>query len=271
MNTRALTLALIIAVFAMFMVYTYIDDEKTKIIKKYGKEQSVVIAKVDIKELELIDDSKVTVTSMPSNFVHEKAFKTIKEIQNTVATVPILKGEQITKPRVSWPDERSGLSRQVAVGKRAISLDVSERASVGKLIKPGDRVDILAGIDYAGGRKDLQKMKTILQDVLILSTGKSISGNLPIIGVKTPRVIKQMKLNTYSDYGTVTLELDPYEVQKLVFILSYNSGTPPYLALRNNTDKEVVRIKSTKLFDILGEDASEAKIFFSEKYKSQGN
>ena len=80
-----------------------------------------------------------------------------------------------------------------------------------------------------------------------------------------------MKLNTYSDYGTVTLELDPYEVQKLVFILSYNSGTPPYLALRNNTDKEVVRIKSTKLFDILGEDASEAKIFFSEKYKSQGN
>ncbi|ATH06546.1 Flp pilus assembly protein CpaB [Halobacteriovorax marinus] len=271
MNTRALTLALIIAVFAMFMVYTYIDDEKTKIIKKYGKEQSVVIAKVDIKELELIDDSKVTVTSMPSNFVHEKAFKTIKEIQNTVATVPILKGEQITKPRVSWPDERSGLSRQVAVGKRAISLDVSERASVGKLIKPGDRVDILAGIDYAGGRKDLQKMKTILQDVLILSTGKSISGNLPIIGVKTPRVIKKMKLNTYSDYGTVTLELDPYEVQKLVFILSYNSGTPPYLALRNNTDKEVVRIKSTKLFDILGEDASEAKIFFSEKYKSQGN
>lgn len=271
MNTRALTLALIIAVFAMFMVYTYIDDEKTKIIKKYGKEQSVVIAKTDIKELELIDDSKVTVTSMPSNFVHEKAFKTIKEIQNTVATVPILKGEQITKPRVSWPDERSGLSRQVAVGKRAISLDVSERASVGKLIKPGDRVDILAGIDYAGGRKDLQKMKTILQDVLILSTGKSISGNLPIIGVKTPRVIKKMKLNTYSDYGTVTLELDPYEVQKLVFILSYNSGTPPYLALRNNTDKEVVRIKSTKLFDILGEDASEAKIFFSEKYKSQGN
>lgn len=271
MNTRALTLALIIAVFAMFMVYTYIDDEKTKIIKKYGKEQSVVIAKTDIKELELIDDSKVTVTSMPSNFVHEKAFKTIKEIQNTVATVPILKGEQITKPRVSWPDERSGLSRQVAVGKRAISLDVSERASVGKLIKPGDRVDILAGIDYAGGRKDLQKMKTILQDVLILSTGKSISGNLPIIGVKTPRVIKKMKLNTYSDYGTVTLELDPYEVQKLVFILSYNSGTPPYLALRNNTDKEVVRIKSTKLFDILGEDASEAKIFFSEKFKGQGN
>ncbi|OUR93108.1 Flp pilus assembly protein CpaB [Halobacteriovorax marinus] len=271
MNTRALTLAMIIASFAMFMVYTYIEDEKTKIIKKYGKEKSVVIAKVDIKELELIDDSKVTVTSMPSNFVHEKAFKTIKEIQNTVATVPILKGEQITKPRVSWPDERSGLSRQVSIGKRAISIDITERASVGKLIKPGDRVDILAGIDYAGGRKDLQKMKTILQDVLILSTGKSITGNLPIIGVKTPRIIKKMKLNTYSDYGTVTLELDPYEVQKLVFILSYNAGSRPYLSLRNNTDKKPVRIKSTKLFDILGEDASEAKLFFSEKYKRQGN
>lgn len=270
MNTRALTLALIIAGFAMFMVYTYIEDEKTKIIKKYGKEKSVVIAKVDIQELELIDDSKVTVTSMPSNFVHEKAFKKISEIQNTVATVPILKGEQLTKPRVSWPDERSGLSRQVSVGKRAISLEVTEGASVGRLIKPGDRVDILAGIDYAGGRKDLQKMKTVLQDVLILSTGRSISGNLPIIGVKTPRVIKKMKLNTYSDYQSVTLELDPYEVQKLVFLVNYNSQRP-YLALRNNSDKKPVRIKSTKLYDILGEDASEAKLFFSEKFKKQGN
>ena len=45
MNTRALTLAVFIAVFAMFMVYTYIDDQKSAMIKEYGTQSSVVVAK----------------------------------------------------------------------------------------------------------------------------------------------------------------------------------------------------------------------------------
>ena len=59
MNTRALTLALIIAGFAMFMVYTYLEDQRSALIKEYGTQTSVVVAKTDIQELDLIDDSKV--------------------------------------------------------------------------------------------------------------------------------------------------------------------------------------------------------------------
>ena len=90
MNTRAFTLALIIAIFSMVMVSTYIDDQKSGIIKKQGTESSVVVAKVDIKELELIDDSKVTVISVPQSFLAPGHIKTIREVENTVATVPIL-------------------------------------------------------------------------------------------------------------------------------------------------------------------------------------
>lgn len=264
MNTRAFSLALIIAVFAMVMVSTYVDDQKTEIVKRYGSMTSVVVAKKDIEEFELIDDSKVTIISVPQNFVAPGSFKTMKEIENTIATVPILKDEQITKPRVTYPGESTGLSREVSVNKRAVSINVNDSTSVSKLIKPGDRVDVIAAIDY-NGRKDNQKVITLLQDVRVLSTGMNISNNLPVIGVKTPKVIKEMKLNTYTNYNVVTLELDSFETQKLIWLSTY--GTQPWLVLRNINDKENVRIEGTRLFDILSEkDQVEAKRFFQEKY-----
>lgn len=270
MNTRALSLALIIAVFAMMMVYTYIDDQKSALINQYGVPVTVVTAKEDIQELELIDDSKLIITTVPKNFLQPGSFRSIKDLENTIATVPILKGEQITGPRVTYPGSKTGLSRQIAVGKRAVAINITEKDAVGRLIKPGDRVDVLAAIDISqGARKDLQKTRTILQDVLVLSTGMSMTNSIPIYGVETPRVIKTMNLNTYSTYNTITLELEPYEVQKLAFIQAYGSN-PLSLALRNNSDKSLSNLKATQIYDILGDEAQEAKIFFQEKYKNEG-
>jgi len=266
MNTRAFTLALMIAGFAMFMVYTYVEDQKVALIKKYGSMASVVVAKKDVKEFELIDDSKVTIISVPQKFLLPGSFKSMKEVENTVATVPILKGEQITKPRITYPGGSTGLSREVSVGKRAVAISVNERFAVSKLIKPGDRVDVISAINYSV-RKDMQKVVTILQDIRVLSVGMSISNNLPVIGLQTPRVIKKMKLNTFSNYNTVTLELDLFQAQKMIHLMAFGS-IQPYLVLRNINDKESVRIEGTRLYDILSEkDQVEAKRFFAEKYK----
>ncbi len=270
MNTRALTLALVIAAFAMMMVYTYIDDQKAAMIKQYGIRSSVIVAKVDIQELELVDDSKVEVITVPENFLAPGHFKSVKELENTIATVPIMKGEQITKPRLTYPGVKTGLSRQVSMGKRAVAINTTERDAVGRLIKPGDRVDVLATIDISqGARQDLRKTKTILQDVLILSTGTSMTNSIPIDAVVSPatKIVRTMNLNTYTTYNTITLELEPYDVQKLSFILGSNGNLS--LALRNNADKEPVRLKATQIYDILGEDASEAKIYFNDKYNKE--
>lgn len=75
MNTRAFTLAMVISLIAMFMVYTYMEDQKAAMIKRYGTESSVVVAKVNIKELELIDDSKIQVKSIPQSFFTTRTFQ----------------------------------------------------------------------------------------------------------------------------------------------------------------------------------------------------
>jgi pilus assembly protein CpaB len=269
MNTRALTLALLIAGFAMMMVYTYLDDQKSMLTKEYGSPRSVVVARVDIQELDLIDDSKVEMKTVPESFLAPGHFKSMRELDNTIATVPIIKGEQITKPRVTYPEVKTGLSRQIAIGKRAVAITTTEKDAVGRLIKPGDRVDILAAIDVsAGARVDLKKSRTILQDVLVLSTGSKMSNSIPMSGYQTDKIIRTMNLNTFVSYNTITLELDPYDVQKLSYIQAFGTGAIS-LSLRNNADKEAPRLKPTQIFDVLGEDASEEKQFMAEKYKEK--
>lgn len=264
MNSRAFTLSLVIAGIAVFMVYSFLEGREATFVEQYGNLSPVVMAKVDIKELELIDDRKVKVENVPKKFQMPGHFKKIEELYNTIAAVPIKAGEQITRPRITYPGAQSGLSRQIAVGKRALAIQVSDNSSVSKLLKPGDRVDVLALIDYAGGKKEKIKVKTVLQDVLVLSTGLQVTNNIPLVNLQTSETeSRQMKLNSYTNFNTVTLELAPFEVQKTIYLVAAGSGI--YLTLRNNDDKAIERIPGTRLFDVLGEDAAEAKAYFAEQ------
>ena len=263
MNSRAFTTSLLLAGVAVFMIYTYISSRETELQSEYGNQTPVVVAKEDIKELEIIDDRKVQLINVPSKFQMPGHFKRVEDLYNTIAAVPIKKGEQITVPRVTYPGSQSGLSRQISIGKRALSIQVTEGQSVSRLLKPGDRVDILAQVDYAAGKKERVKVKTVLQDVLILSTGLYVTNSVPIINIKNDNDSRQMKLNSYTNFNTVTVELTPFEVQKMVFLISGGGGI--YLSLRNNDDKTIERISATRLYDVLGEDAAEAKTYFAEQ------
>jgi pilus assembly protein CpaB len=263
MNSRAFTLSLIIAAIAIFMVHSYIEGRESKFKEEYGNMVPVVVAKTDINELELIDDRKVQMITVPRKYRMPGVFDKQEQLYNTIAAVPIKQGEQITSPRVTYPGARSGLSRQVSIGKRAFSILVSDGQAVSKLIKPGDRVDVLTLVDYAGGRKEKLKVKTVLQDMYVLATGLNVTKEIPLVGMKVDKEVRTMNLNNYTNFNTVTLELSPYEVQKLTFLITAGQGI--YLSLRNNDDKTIERISGTRLFDVLDEDAQDAKAYFAEQ------
>ncbi len=262
MNSRAFTLSLVIAGIAVFMVQSYMEGREAEFKAKYGDLVQVVVAKEDINAMDTIDDRKLQIVTVPGSYKMPGAFNQIESLYNTIAATSIKKGEQITSPRVIYPGEQTGLSRQISEGKRAVSIQINEDAAVGKLIKPGDRVDVLSIIDYGSGRIELMKAKTVIQDVYVLATGKRVTKEIPLVG-QIGNEIKKLNLNTYNNFNTVTLELSPNEVQKLLFLQKVGKGV--YLSLRNNTDKTIERIGGTKLFDVLGEDAAEAKTYFAEK------
>lgn len=265
MNKRAFTLSLVIALLSMLMVDSYMGGKVTELTKKYGNVKSVVVANKNINAFEVLDSTKLVEKTIPAAFIAPGSFSKREDLQNQIALVPILKGEQITSPRISHPDGSTGLARQVSPNKRAISIRIADDQAVSKLIKPGDRVDILARIDFGGGRKDLQKIKTILQDVLVLATGLSITNALPLAEVRERRKSgKIINLNSYTNYNTVTVEVVPADAQKLIFQIDV-MGAKPYLTLRNNNDRKREDVRSTRLFDVLDDDAAEARSFFNKK------
>ena len=265
MNNRALTLSLVMAVMAVFFVQSYVSSIEEEEKKKYGTSVMVVVAKKDIREMDTINETQLEYMVIPKKYLEPAAVsvesktedassaKTLRSIAGNVAIVPIKKGEQMTYNKITDPSIRTGLSPQIAPGKRAVSIPISETSGVSKLIKPGDRVDLISVVDVGGG-KDKKVAKTVLQDVVILSVGRYITNNVARSVEADPLGGKERVRSLAEDYSftTVTLEVDPIQVQT-IFLLLNSDDNAVTLSLRNNDDSERVNLPDTTLAEIYGD------------------
>lgn len=234
------------------MVYSYVSSTEENFRLRYGVDVAVVVAKRDIKELEVLDETNLTTKDIPKEFVQPGTAQSPKEFLGGLAIAPILKDEQITRTKITQLGARTGLARQVAIGKRAVTIRVNDETGVAKLIKPGDRVDVLSNIDMAAGNKALVEVRTILQDVMVLATGKYVTNTVPGIfemdpfkaGSKT-----KVPLSEYTSYPNVTLEVDSIQAQQLIFAAVNFNGV--YLVLRNNDDNLKEDLNKTMAADLV--------------------
>ena len=253
MQNRAFTISFIVAALAVSMVYSYVSSTEEAYRLKYGKEVTVVVAKKDIRELDILDETNLTMISMPASFKQPGTSQNIEEVRGALAIAPILKDEQITRSKLTQTGVRSGLARQVSVGKRGVTIAVNEQNAVAKQIKPGDRVDVLATYDPTGSGNPIHKeVRTVLQDVLVLATGKFVNNTTPIILERDPFNTSakptKVQITEYNQYSNLTLEVDPFEAQKLVYA---NQNMGIYLVLRNNDDNTKEDLARTKMEDVV--------------------
>lgn len=258
MNNRAFTFSFLVAAVAVMMIYSYVSSTEEAYRTQYGEEVSVVVAKRDIKELEILDETNLMMKAMPASFKEPGTGKSIKDFAGALAIAPILKEEQITRSKVTQLGARTGLARQIAVGKRAVAVRVDDESGVAKLLKPGDRVDVLAFTDPSGtGNKLQMEVRTILQDVMVLATGKYVTNTVPGILEVDPQKSSHkstVKLSEYMQFTNVTLEVDPFQAQSLVFASKQLNGV--YLVLRNNDDNVKEDLQKTKMVDLMGKDGA---------------
>ena len=271
MNNRALTLALVMAGIAVFFVQSYVSSIEEEAKKKFGTEILVIVAQRDIKEMETLNETALELKLIPKRFLEPAAIslekkeqdkessKALKGLAGTVAIVPIRKGEQITYNKITEPNMRTGLAPQVAPGRRAIAIPISETSGVSKLIKPGDRVDLIAVLD-AGGGKENKIAKTVLQDVIILSIGRYVTNNVARIMESDGPGNKERVRPLAQDfsYNSITLEVEPSQAQALALVIA-NGDNALTLSLRNNDDTERLSYPSTIMSDVLGADLNRIK------------
>ncbi|MEK6578835.1 MAG: Flp pilus assembly protein CpaB [Bdellovibrionota bacterium] len=271
MNNKALTMSLAMAVFAVFMVSSYVTSIEDEAKKKFGTEIPVVVAKRDIKEAETINETMVEIRNFPARFLEPAAIRltaaaeddserskgitqTVKSLSGTVAVVPIKKGEQITYNKIIEPGVRTGLAPQVTPGRRAVSVPVNDITGVSRLVKPGDRVDLIAILDVGGGKEN-KIAKTVMQDVVVLAVGKNVTNNVARIADQDSAGREKFRsLAEDTSFGSVTLEVEPAQAQALALVIG-NGDAAISLSLRNNDDTERNGIPAITYGDVLGADS----------------
>jgi pilus assembly protein CpaB len=250
-ESRTLWISVFAALGAVFLLYSYTQEKSQQLTKEFGRKQRVVVAKEDIQEMETITEDLLEIRELPTNYVQPSALKMPTDAVGLVALAPIRKDEQVLESKIMEPGPVTGLSLQVTPGKRAVTIPVDEVRGVGKLIKPGDRIDLLAALDVGKGASAQRKVKTILQDVPILATGLKIVNELPRLYEKVGEedFIKNIRRDT--SFTTVTIEASPQEAQNLVYILATSPGSL-YMTLRHPTDHAQNRRITTDINRVLG-------------------
>jgi pilus assembly protein CpaB len=268
MNNKVLTFSLMLAALAVFFVHSYVSSMEDETRKKFGTDVLVVKASRDIKEQETINEKMLELEKIPRTFLEPSAVsfdkgvagdtevtKSLKSLTGSVALVPIKKGEQISFNKLSEPGIRTGLSPQVTPGRRAVSISVGEVSSIAKLVKPGDRVDLITIVDMGGGKGN-RIAKTLLQDVVVLATGRNVNNNSARVTEPDPGNDGKTRVRSLAEdasFSTVTVEVEPAQAQMLALVASGGESSV-ILSLRNNDDSDRVNLGSTMYSDVLGPD-----------------
>lgn len=172
---------------------------------------------------------------------------TLENVNDVVGRKILLghgKGEIVFWADIEGGNPRdTGLAADIKKGMRAISINASGAAAVSGMINPNDHVDVIGTFtfpDESGKReKDSLVTCTILQNVLVLATGKTTA----------KAASRSMDDRTQGSYSTVTLEVSPREAEMLAFAEQIRGRLS--LSLRNRSDvsyeKELPKVDFEKI------------------------
>lgn len=196
----------------------------------------VVVAAVDIELGSKINPQMLTTTAWPSGSVPPGAFKDIKELQDRVVKVSVLRGDALLEGKLAPVGTQGGLSAVIAEGKRAMTVRVNDVVGVAGFALPGNYVDVMVNAqqDRGKGEEAKQISKTVLEHVLVLAVAQESSRD-----DTKPKVV-----------SAVTLELTLEDSEKLD--LARSVGTLS-LVLRNQVDKQTVSTAGMTKSQLFGE------------------
>ena len=273
-NKRAIIVSLICFTISMILITAYVRVRRWEMTREFGDEVDVVVAAVGIREYGLIREDMLQVQKVFKNYRQPQTAVDVKDIVGKAAYVPFYPGEQITLTKLVHADGRPVLDRQVEKKMRAVTLNISPWTGVGRLIRPGNRVDILVTPNYDIGGTNVFEVKTLLQNVLVLATGKSLQNSVPtrvnreVLNVLEEEVETRRRkdfsgggtesLNTTrpdDNYSSLTLQLGPEDAEKILFMSHQFGDQRLYFALRNSADQSTEKIETTLLDDVLGPDS----------------
>jgi Flp pilus assembly protein CpaB len=160
------------------------------------------------------------------------------------------------------PEER--FAAQIGEGMRALSIPVGPASAVSYFVEPGSRVDVIGTAEFPV-QNEVKVPPASAQAVGIPSTLTTLENKVATkTFLQSVRVLAVGQATTRGAYlgtaergfGTVTLEVDPLQAEKLVFAMAHVQGGLT-LVLRNPADEAAVEIESVDWSQFDGESDGE--------------
>jgi len=227
-----LLLAVVFGLLAFILTFQQLEAEKRRI---QGDAETVVLIKITRN---LVEGETLTESDL-SRFVTKRP----REAQALSRDIPWQQAPQVVGRRLETSmsagqvlqttdlkpvSQRQGFNGVIQPGWRAVSIPVDAVSCVNNLIQPNDNVDVVGTFRFPDVRGDaaLDTLTlTILQDVKVLAVGNRWgSYNVDPNGTR--------------NYGTVTLQVYPDEVEMLIFASQKGKLS---LSLRNFDDERISR------------------------------
>jgi pilus assembly protein CpaB len=201
----------------------------------------VVVAAADLNYGERLKPEHLRVVDWPEAAVPAGTFRTVRDILGEDAesppTVlrPIVRDEPVVGARISGFGGPPTLAATIAPGMRAAAIEVSAAGGMARLVRPGDRVDVLITRDTPDSRGG----KTLVAEVLVPDL--RVLGFGPAAGVRP---------GPAGNGRTVTLEVTVAQAQTLMLAQKLGSLSVALRGLDGAGTTEARRISSQDLLGV---------------------
>ncbi len=238
MEKKSMLVPVLLGLFAA-LIYWWLLNSKERAQSDQLEKATVLVAKFDLPPRTIMNVDLVETREMPRMYLEQDAYEVrsqsdLKLVSNLVTAVRVPKGNQLTQSALVTLSPEAGLSVKVPPGYRGCVLPLEN--DLLRLVKPGDRVDILVTFDAVMGDNRKEKVTaTILQNVLVLGVGSNLGQGLSSAQAKS-KSKEEAADQSFSDKMGLSLALNPNEAQYLS--LSQEQGKV-YVVVRGLGDVEL--------------------------------
>lgn len=218
---RKTLMPLLLAVGAAFLYFIALNSKASSVSRAYAMTK-VIVAGQDLPPRTVIRPGLITTADIPRKFMAQDAFEVkspsdIKLIENLVTQVRIPKGNQVTQSALISLSAEAGLAVKVPLGYRGAAVPVDQ--DLIKLLKPGDRVDVLVTFEalMADGHKE-KVTATILQNILVLGVGTNLGQGRSAQQEKAVAAAEAAAAQ-FQERGSLSVALNPNEAQYLALAM----------------------------------------------------
>lgn len=212
-----MTFALLLAVFASYMAYSWLQKRAGQTIAEAEvPTQTIVVASVEIPIGMAIESAQLKTVSWPADLVPEDSFSKVEDVVGKISSRTIYAEDIISNKRVAETAGGNHLAALISKDNRAITVRVDDVVGLAGFLMPGNRVDVI-GIRPIGNTRRVEA-STVMKDVMVLAVDQDISPD-----EAKPKVVR-----------AVTLEMLPESTLKV--LKAANEGKIQ-LVLRNPADR----------------------------------